>query len=43
MYKANFNKISSSSVVVLPESAKKLVEDYDTALAEAGHSTGKHD
>jgi len=42
MYKANFNDISSSGVVVLTDAAKKIIEDYDTTMAEAGHSTGKH-
>lgn len=34
MYKTNFNGISTSGAVVLPESAKKLVEDLEKAVAD---------
>ena len=39
MYKYDFNNISSTGVVVLPESAKKLVADLDMAMQQqpAGH------
>jgi H+-transporting ATPase len=34
MFKKNFNGISTTGVVVLPESAKKLIEELDKALAD---------
>jgi H+-transporting ATPase len=34
MYKTDFNKISTTGVVVLPRSALKLIDDLDNALAE---------
>jgi len=37
MYHVNFNDITTTGVVVLPESAKLLISQLDTALAEAGH------
>jgi H+-transporting ATPase len=40
MYKTNFNNISKSGVVELPESAKKLIADFEAAEASgsgAGH------
>ena len=40
MYKVNFNNISSSGVVELPDSAKKLIADFEAAEKEgngAGH------
>ena len=37
MYKYDFNNISSTGVVVLPESAKKLIADLDMAMQPAGH------
>ena len=40
MYKTNFNNISSTGVVELPESAKKLIADFEAAEKEgngAGH------
>ena len=36
MYKFNFNNISTTGVVVLPQSAKKLIEDIDANLEEEG-------
>jgi H+-transporting ATPase len=33
MYATNFNNISRSGVVVLPDSAKKLIDDLEKALA----------
>ena len=35
MYKTNFNHISTSGVVVLPESAKQIVADLEAAIATA--------
>lgn len=37
LYKVNFNNISRTGVVVLPESAKKLIEDFDSALVSSSH------
>lgn len=37
MYRVNFNNISKSGVVELPESAKKLIADFEAALASSTH------
>jgi H+-transporting ATPase len=34
MYATNFNNINATGVVVLPESAKKLIEEFDAVLAK---------
>lgn len=36
MYKVNFNQISTTGVVVLPESAEKLIKDLQANLKEEG-------
>jgi H+-transporting ATPase len=41
MLKTNFNGISDTGVVVLPESAKKLIKDLEDALREEGLSGAK--
>ena len=38
MHKTNFNGVSSSGMVVLPESAQKLIKDLETNLKEEGIS-----
>jgi H+-transporting ATPase len=43
MLKRNFNGISTTGVVVLPDSAKKLIEELDKALADGNDvDNGKH-
>jgi len=42
MYKTNFNDIAKSGVVILPESAKKVIADYNAALAAGNTSDKKH-
>jgi H+-transporting ATPase len=42
LYKYNFNDISSTGVVVLPDSAKKLIADFEAALATSKHGDGGH-
>jgi hypothetical protein len=37
MYKVNFNNITKSGAVELPESAKKLRADLDEAIADSTH------
>lgn len=37
LYKTNFNNISTSGVVVLPESAKQIVADLEAAMTIAAH------
>lgn len=41
MFKTNFNQISKSGVVVLPESALQLAEELKKAIA-AGGANGHH-
>jgi hypothetical protein len=36
MYKTNFNNINATGVVVLPESAKKMIAEFDAAMAKGG-------
>jgi H+-transporting ATPase len=42
MYHTNFNKISTTGVVVLPETALKMLAELDKALTEGGMSSGRH-
>jgi H+-transporting ATPase len=42
MYKYNFNNINATGVVVLPESANKLIEEYEAAMAEAKGGIVEH-
>ncbi len=42
MYKTNFRDISSTGVVVLPESAKLLALELNKAMAEGGITAGHH-
>jgi H+-transporting ATPase len=42
MYYSNFNKISTTGVVVLPETALKLIAELDKALNEEGVASGGH-
>ena len=37
MYRVNFNNISKSGAVELPESAKKLIADFEAAVALSPH------
>jgi H+-transporting ATPase len=40
MFKTNFNNISTTGVVVLPDSAVKLREEMDAVLADGGNHGG---
>lgn len=42
MYKVNFNDVATSGVVVLPDSAQKLIDDLENALAEERVADDKH-
>lgn len=42
MYNSNFNNISTSGVVVLPDSAKKFLEEFDAALKPIGKTSLQH-
>jgi hypothetical protein len=42
MYKVNFNNISSTGVVELPESAKKLIADFEAAEASGKNKSQGH-
>jgi H+-transporting ATPase len=42
MYRTNFNGINDTGVVVLPDSALKLIKDFDNAMGEGDVSNGYH-
>lgn len=42
MYSTNFNKISSTGVVIMPQSALKMIADLDEALKNGGAGGGHH-
>ena len=42
MYRTNFMDISSTGVVILPESAVKLAAELNKAMEEGGIKTGHH-
>jgi hypothetical protein len=43
MYKTNFYNINGTGVVVLPESALKVIEEFDAAMKEASNEEDEHD